>query len=196
MGLHLFFSFELSYQLASRSPVWQSLRGRWSGKTRNLLQSLPWLCRMVVRGLAGPPHHPNRSGRNWPYTSATRTLAGNGVRGDRTSKWAKGTEADFSARNVKFDQFPSGRVIRPKDALRGRRTHSTETDCTGYQGMPAACRSGGLRPAGIPAVAWRFESVCRPITLELALWAGSCSCLWLSRHSRRAARSRELWLMQ
>ena len=24
---------------------------------------------MVVSGLAGPPHHPNRSGRNWPYSA-------------------------------------------------------------------------------------------------------------------------------
>jgi hypothetical protein len=51
IGPHFFFSFELSYQREFRSPVWAGLRGRWSGLTRNLLQSLPSLCRMVVRGL-------------------------------------------------------------------------------------------------------------------------------------------------
>src|SRR5258706_12682676 len=40
------------------------------------------------------------------------------------------------------------------------------------QGMPGrAVRAAFVRQA-FPAVAWRFESVCRPITLELALWAG------------------------
>ena len=55
-----------------KPPSGGACEGRWSGKTRNLLQSLPWLCKMVVRSLAGPPHHPNRSGRDWPYKSPTR----------------------------------------------------------------------------------------------------------------------------
>jgi hypothetical protein len=69
-------SFRSSCLIKFRSPVWRDLRGNRSGLTSNLLQSRPCLCRMAVRGLAGPPHHPNGSGRDWTYKSATRTKTG------------------------------------------------------------------------------------------------------------------------
>ena len=40
------------------APSDGACEGRWSAKTRKLLQSLPWRCRMVVRGLDGPSRSP------------------------------------------------------------------------------------------------------------------------------------------
>jgi hypothetical protein len=50
-SLHFFFSFELSYQGEPRSPSGRGL-GVFDGQfSQKLLQSLPSLCRMVVRRL-------------------------------------------------------------------------------------------------------------------------------------------------
>src|SRR5207302_5952938 len=71
-------SFRLSC-LTSECPEapfwWWPARASGQQET-NLLQPLPWLCKMVVRGGAVLLHHSNRLGRNWPVMSATRTLAG------------------------------------------------------------------------------------------------------------------------
>jgi hypothetical protein len=59
-------SFEPSYQKESQMPVWAALLDGVVRLTKSLLQPLPSVCKMVVRGLDCPEAPPQWIDRDWP----------------------------------------------------------------------------------------------------------------------------------